>query len=209
MQIYSAYPAARARQIAADATALAAIAVLIAFGSTVGALVGSTAELGRGLERSGEGFAGTMSDAAATLGGVPLLGSSASAPFARAGDAGSALAQAGRDQQTLIDGVSLALGLLIALLPIAVILLVWLRRRVDFARRAAATKRLAATAGGMELLALRALTAVDAASLDALGPDAVQRWRAAHPPTIAALAALALRDAGVAPIGGVPAAHKG
>ncbi|NQX28429.1 hypothetical protein HQQ81_13865 [Microbacteriaceae bacterium VKM Ac-2854] len=200
MQIYSAYPRPRARQLAADATALAAIVLSALVGCTVGALVGSTASLGRGLEGAGEDFAGTMTDASDALGGIPLLGGAAASPFAQASAAGAALAQAGRDQQALINGVSVALGLLIALLPIAIVLLVWLRRRVAFARGAAEIKRVAAAPGGLELLAVRALTTADAATLLALGGDVVQGWRAAHPPTIRALAELALRDAGVAPV---------
>jgi hypothetical protein len=201
MQIYSAYPRARARQLAADATALVSIAVSILVGCTVGALVGSTAALGRGLEGAGDGLAGTMADASDALDGIPLLGGAAASPFAQASGAGAALAQAGRDQQALINGISLALGLLIALLPIAIVLLTWLRRRVAFARRAAEVKRVAATAGGLDLLAMRALATVDAPTLSALGGDVVQGWRTAHPPTVRALADVALREAGVAPLG--------
>lgn len=200
MQIYSAYPRARARQLAADVSALAAIGLSVLVGCTVGALVGSTAALGRGLEGAGDDFAGTMAQASDALGGIPLLGASVASPFGQASGAGAALAQAGRDQQALINGVSVALGLLIALLPIAIVLLVWLRRRVAFARGAAEIKRVAAAPGGMELLALRALASADATTLLALGGDVVQGWRAAHPPTVRALAESALRDAGVSSV---------
>ncbi|NQX12505.1 hypothetical protein HQQ80_12765 [Microbacteriaceae bacterium VKM Ac-2855] len=197
MQLYSASPVARARQLSADVLALASIVGFGALGSTVGALIGSTAALGRGLADAGEGFEGTMTDASSALAGIPLLGSAASTPFSQAGAAGATLAQAGRDQQSLIETVAWIIGLLIALVPIAVVLLVWLRRRIGFARRAASARRLAAAPGGRDLLALRALSSVEPRILLALDTDVAARWRDADPQTVDALAALALREAGV------------
>lgn len=205
MQIYSAYPRARARQVAADVTAAASILGFALLGAAVGALVGSTAALGRGLESAGTDFEGTMSDASRTVGGIPLLGQTVASPFAQASGAGASLAQAGRDQQALIETVSVALGLLVALAPIALVLLIWLRRRIAFARRAAEVSRLANTEDGIELLALRALLTADRVRLAGLGADGspqrgvVARWRAGDRATVRALAASALQDAGVAP----------
>jgi hypothetical protein len=105
--------------------------------------------------------------------------------------------QAGRDQQSLVGTIALVLGLLVALVPIAFIVRHWLLRRVSFVRRAAAARSLAATPGGTELLALRALSSRKPAALLKAHPDPVAAWRAGDPRVVRQLADLALRDAGV------------
>jgi hypothetical protein len=138
-----------------------------------------------------------MADAAFRLGDVPLIGPGASRPFSSASDAGAALAEAGRDQQALVDHAAVTVGLVVALVPILVVLRVWLWRRIAFARRAAEARSLSSTAGGAELLALRALSTARASALLRLSPDPVAGWRSGEPVLIRGLTELALRDAGV------------
>lgn len=197
MQLYSAQPAERIRQIVADVFAIAFIIASVLAGVAVGALIGTLAALGRGIESAGSGFENTMADAAGTLGSIPLLGDSASAPFASASSAGQTLAEAGRQQQQFVGNVALVTGIVIAALPIALVLLVWLRPRLAFVRRAALVSRLSATPGGTELLALRALVGQRPEALVAGSADPVSGWRRGDPATIRSLAALELRSAGV------------
>ncbi|PPF87866.1 hypothetical protein C5B96_03445 [Subtercola sp. Z020] len=197
MQLYSARRAQRHRQIAADVVALVLIGASVAAGIAVGALIGTLAALGRGIESAGSGFQNTMADAAGTLGGIPLIGAGASSPFASASSAGQTLAEAGRQQQEFVGNVALGTGLVVAALPIALVLLVWLRPRLAFVRRASLVRGLSASPAGTELLALRALVGQPPRELVALAADPVAAWRRGDPATIRSLAALELQSSGV------------
>ncbi|ROS61959.1 hypothetical protein EDF38_1059 [Frigoribacterium sp. PhB160] len=198
MQLYSASAPVRARQIAGDVVALGLVVAFVALGLAVTAFVGGLAELGRQIEEAGAGFQGTMDDASRVLGGIPLLGGAASAPFDGASGAGQALVDAGRQQQDDVARAALVSGLLVGGLPSVVVAWAWLRGRVAFVRRASSVRSLLATPGGEELLALRALTGRDAAAALAVAPDAVAAWRSGEPAVVRRLADVALREAGVA-----------
>lgn len=197
MQIYSASPAVRARQLTADVLATVAIALSVALGVATFTLVSALADLGSGVEDAGRGFQTTMRDAASALGDVPLVGRGASAPFEDASAAGAALAAAGRDQQELVHTLALVAGLLVAVVPIGLLARHWLWRRIAFARRAASVGALAASPGGVDLLALRALSTGRDRDLLGISPDPAAEWRAGNAPVVRRLADLALRDAGV------------
>jgi len=199
MRLYSDFPLARTAQLTADAIALAAIVISIVLGVAVGGLIAGFADFGRQVETVGTDLERTMSDAADTLGDVPLVGDGIRSPFDTASDAGGSLAEAGREQQEAVGRGALVAGLLVALVPVAVIARYWLTRRVRFARRAAEAARLAAAPGGLDLLALRALAARRPAELLAVDPDPTGAWRRADPAAVRALAALTLREAGVRP----------
>ncbi|PPF33329.1 hypothetical protein C5B93_14225 [Rathayibacter sp. AY1A2] len=199
MQIYADLPAVRARQILADALALGVAVVAIAAGIAVGSLIAGLAEIGQRLESAGSGFGSTMSDAGTTLGGIPLLGDAVRAPFDEASGAGSVLAAAGRDQQQLASALAVVAGLAVGGLPLLLLAVLWLRPRLRFARRTAELRALGSTGGGIELLALRALTEASPRDILAAHPDAAAGWRTGDPAVTAALAALALRRAGLRP----------
>jgi len=198
MQIYSASSAVRARQVAGDVVAVALVVVFVALGLAVAAFVGGLAELGRQIEEAGAGFQGTMDDASRVLGGIPLLGGPASAPFDGASGAGQALVDAGRRQQDDVGRAAVVAGLLVGGLPSVVVLWVWLRGRVAFVRRASSVRGLLALPGGDDLLALRALAGHDARAALAVSPDAVAAWRVGDPEVVRRLADVALRESGVA-----------
>ncbi len=197
MQIYSASPAARARQVTADVLAVAGIVLFAVLGVVTSTLVSALADLGRGIEDAGQGFQSTMTDAASTLGDLPLVGRGAGAPFQDASDAGAALAAARRDQPQLVLTLAVVAGLLVALLPIALIARYWLARRIAFARRAAAVRALAGVPGGVELLALRSLSHGNDRDLLRISPDPAAGWRRGDAAVVRRLADLALRDSGV------------
>jgi len=198
MQIYSASPTARARQMTADIVAIAAIVLFAVLGTVTASLISALAELGRGIQDAGQGFQSTMSDAASAIGDIPLVGRGAGTPFESASEAGAALAAAGRDQQQLVHTLAIVAGLIVALVPIALIARYWLVRRVAFARRAGAVRALAGSPGGVELLALRALSGGSDRDLLRISPDPVADWRRGDAAVVRRLADLALRDAGVA-----------
>ncbi|ROQ41382.1 hypothetical protein EDF46_0760 [Frondihabitans sp. PhB188] len=197
MQIYSGDAAHRARQTLADVTALAGIVAFAVLGAVVAGLVATLAQVGRSIETAGSDFRSRLADAADTLGGVPLIGPTASAPLQRASDAGSTLVDAGQRQQEIVGQLSLIAGLVVALVPIGIILLAWLRPRLAFVRRARVTRKLAQTDGGLELLAFRALASGDVDALLRINPNPVAAWSAGDALEQRQLAELALHEAGV------------
>lgn len=197
MKIYSDYPRARSAQIVADVLAVAAIALSIALGTATHALIVTFAELGRQLEGAGGGFRQTMTDAAETLGGVPVIGDGIRDPFDSASDAGGVLQEAGLAQQAAVGQAAVVIGLIVALIPIALVVRFWLLRRIAFARRTAEAASLSRSPGGIDLLALRALTTHSPDELLGVASDPADAWRTRDEPALRALAGLTLRDAGV------------
>ncbi|MEY2849467.1 MAG: hypothetical protein RI885_2134 [Actinomycetota bacterium] len=197
MKLYSDFPAARSTQITSDVVAAVAITLSIVAAATVHATVVAFADFGRRLEGSGDDFRATMADAADRLSDVPLVGDGIRSPFEQASAAGQALAAAGRGQQELAETTAFVLAVLVALVPIALILRVWLLRRIRFARAAGVAATLARSEAGIDVLAFRALSARDPKTLFAVHPSPVDAWRHGDRVVVNALADLALRDAGV------------
>ncbi|MGV8877083.1 MAG: hypothetical protein ACOH1K_06200 [Rhodoglobus sp.] len=197
MQIYAQHAARRTRQIVADVTAVALIVGWIVLGFLVYQLIAAFAQLGAQLQEAGSAFKTTMVQLGDTLGSVPLIGSGIRLPFDGASDAGAALESAGQSQQESVLAGALLISVLMVLIPVAVILVLWLRPRLRFVRRAGQAALLMATPGGMDLLALRALTVQDGTALAQISGDPAADWRAGDRFVIAKLAHLQLKDLGI------------
>ncbi|QYH36087.1 hypothetical protein [Salinibacterium sp. M195] len=197
MQLYADHPARRARQIVADVLSLTFILVWIALGVWVYQLIAAFQELGVQMQDAGAGFRSTMVELGDTLGSVPLIGSGIRTPFDGASEAGAALEAAGQSQQESVLTAAMAIGVFIAAVPVALILLVWLIPRIRFAKRAGEAKRLLTTPGGADLLALRALATQRLPALARVSAAPAAEWRAGNSGTIALLAQLQLTDLGV------------
>ena len=199
MKLYSDFAGRRTAQILADVVAVGLIALVVWGAVLIHAAIAVLDQVGKNLKGAGDGFQKTMSDAGDTLGGVPLIGGGIRAPFDAASGAGGLLAQAGQAQQDLVDTAALVIAIASAVVPILVILFVWLRPRVRFARRPTRAYRISQLADGMQLLALRALVDGDARELHTVAERPVEAWRHGEVGVVRALAALELREAGVRP----------
>jgi hypothetical protein len=197
MKLYSDFAGRRAAQIFADLIGIGLIALAIFGAVIIHAAIVVLDEVGKSLQAAGDGFQKTMSDAGNTLGGVPLIGGGIRAPFDAASGAGGLLSQAGRAQQNLVDTAALVIAIAAAVVPILVILFLWLRPRLRFARRATSAYRVSRLADGVQLLALRALVSGDAKELHAVAEHPVEAWRHGEVAVVRALAALELRESGV------------
>ncbi|WP_167050867.1 hypothetical protein [Salinibacterium sp. ZJ77] len=197
MSFYSDFAPRRVRQIAADAVAVVLLVLSIAAGAVVHSLINALASVGDGLHQAGTGFELTMIDLGDRLGAVPLIGDGIRGPFDAASGAGGTLAEAGTNVRSFIELTAVLAGVGVAMLPIAVLLLVWLWVRLRFARRNAEARAILRLADGQELLALRALQSSTAAELSAVSPHVARDWRDGDAATVRGLAALAARDAGV------------
>ena len=197
MQLYADQPARRMRQIIADLISLGFIVVWIALGVWVYQLIAAFQQLGVQMQKAGAGFESTMTELGDTLGSVPLIGSGIRAPFDGASEAGAALESAGQSQQASVETAAAAVGLFIGIVPVMLILLVWLLPRIRFVVRANEAKRLLATPGGADLLALRALTTLNMTELARVSEAPASEWRAGNSATVARLAQLQLAELGL------------
>lgn len=197
MKLYSDYPARRSGQIIADVIALVLIAIAVWCGTLVYSAIAVLAAFGKTIEDAGNGFEQTMADAGEALGGVPLIGPGIRQPFDAASGAGTQLAEAGQAQQDLVLAAATTVGVVTAAIPILLILLIWLRGRLRWARRATEARNLSRLPDGPDLLALRALVNADYAELHQVHREPVDAWRSGDAAVVRQLAQLELREAGV------------
>jgi len=154
---------------------------------------------GQKLQEAGTGIAGNMSEIGGKVGRVPLVGDDLTSPFNKAADAANSLAEAGRQQQEVVDNLALTMALLIIAVPLALVLFVWLPLRLRWMRRAAVASKVRNEPAGQDLLALRALATRPLNELAKLGPDIAQSWRNGDAEAVQSLAALELKDLGLKP----------
>jgi hypothetical protein len=154
---------------------------------------------GQKLQEAGTGIAGNLSDIGGKVGRVPLVGDDLTAPFNSAAGAANSIAEAGRQQQEVVDNLALTMALLIIAVPLALVLFLWLPQRLRWMRRAAVAAQVRNEPAGQDLLALRALAGRPLNELAKLGPDIAQSWRNGDAAAVRALAALELKDLGLKP----------
>jgi hypothetical protein len=139
MKLYADLGGRRTAQATGDLLLVLWSVAWVLFGRAVHDSVVALGAVGRHLEDGGSSLAGNLGEAGRQAAAVPLLGDELRSPFDRAAGAARAVADAGRTQQEVVAELGLLLGLATALVPIALVVLVWVPRRVAFARRAGAT----------------------------------------------------------------------
>jgi hypothetical protein len=185
------------RQFLTDLLVVAWVYVAIRGALWLHDLVQKLAVPGQKLEGAGGGLADNLADAGGKVGRVPLVGDELTGPFERAAGAARSLAEAGRDQQELVDQLAVALAVGLLVVPLGLVLFGWLPLRVRWMRRAASAAALAAAPAGRDLLALRALAGQPLRKLTRISPDVAEAWRQGDDATVNALAALELRRLGL------------
>ena len=184
-------------QVVADLVAIGTIVAAVWISQQVRDAIASLGVFGTQIEDAGTGFSTTLTDAGEALAQVPFVGEGIAQPFVEASGSADDLAAAGVALRSAVDALATAVGTALWLLPVLLLVLIWLIPRRRFATRAGASKRLAATREGRDLLALRALVGQPMARLLETVPDPVAALRTADQPSLDALAALELRSAGV------------
>lgn len=197
MKLYSDFSRPRSVQVVGDVLAALVIGCAIWLGMAAHGLIAQLADFGRSMQDSGSAFASNMTEIGETLGGVPLIGGGIRAPFDAAGAAGTSLEDAGASQVDIVNRLATGTGLVLALLPIAAVLLVWILPRLRWARRAGAVATLVRRGLDVDLWSLRALSRQKMSKITRIDPDPVAAWRRADPEVLRQLAALELRSAGV------------
>jgi hypothetical protein len=197
MNLYAARGPRRAGQVTGDVLLVLWVVLWAYVGTTVHDAVSSLGTVGEQVEAGGSGLAGRLTQAGEAVASVPLAGDALRSPFDQAGGAAQALADAGRMQQEAADMLGQLLGWSVALVPITLLVLLWLPRRVAFARRASAARRHLDTSADLDLFALRAIAAQPIHRVAGVSADPVADWRRGDPDVVRRLAALELRDLGL------------
>ena len=195
--MYADRPPLAARQLLTDVIVLIWVYAWVRVARWVQDQVEKLAVPGQKLEAAGGGIADNLADAGGKVGRVPLVGEDLTAPFSRAADAARGVAEAGRQQQEAVHTMGWISAVAVLVIPFALVLLVWLPRRVSWVRRAAVASAVRDRPAGDDLLALRALATRPLNELAALGPDIAQAWRTGDRAAVQALAALELRNLGL------------
>jgi hypothetical protein len=194
VKLYAETTGLRVRQLLGDLAVVAWTAAWVWAGVTLHRLVERLAVPGDRLERAGSGFAGDVAEIQQKVGRLPVVGGDLQGPFGRLAGVGQALADAGATQQQVVHQLALWLGVLVAAVPIAALLVTWLPRRVAWAREAGAASRLRLAGADLELFAFRAVANRSLRELHRVTPDPAGALRAGN---YQALADLELRSLGL------------
>ena len=197
MKLYAERLPTAIRQLLTDIVVVIWVYLWIRAGLWVHDLVQKLAVPGQKLESAGGGIASNLADAGSKVNRVPLVGDQLVKPFNGAADAARSLADAGRQQQQIVDQMSLILAILAVSVPLALVLFLWLPLRLRWMRRAGVASSVRAEPAGRDLLALRALASQPLDELTRLGPDIAQSWRNGDAEAVDALADLELKRLGL------------
>jgi hypothetical protein len=184
-------------QIAGDVFVVAWSVMWAVFGGLVQSAIAATAvpvsQGAQAAQRVSEDFQ-TAAEKAAR---VPAVGAQLRQPFDAAVQRLDSVIAAADHEVDLIERAALVLGWLTFVIPVLVVLLAWLPRRIRFAREARAAERLLDARPELDLFALRALATQPISRLAHLSLDPAAAWRSGDRQVIDALADLELRSCGV------------
>ena len=197
MKLYAERLPTAIRQLLTDILVVVWVYLWIRAGLWVHDMVEKLAVPGQRLQTAGGGIADNLADAGSKVNRVPLVGDQLVKPFNGAADAARSIADAGRQQQHIVDQMSVLLAVLAVSVPLALVIFLWLPLRLRWMRRAGVASAVRAEPAGRDLLALRALASRPLDELTRLGPDIAQSWRNGDAEAVDALAALELRQLGL------------
>jgi len=131
LTLYPSLPSARRSQIVRDVLVLVLIAVFIWVGVKVHDLVAALAVLGHGITETGSSVQGAFDSVGEAVSNVPVVGGALGDAFHGVGDGtGGNLADLGQQGEDAVYLLARTLGIVTALLPISVLLVAVLPRRI-------------------------------------------------------------------------------
>jgi hypothetical protein len=198
MKLYADAPVRRSRQFLADVLFLLWLVAWVWVGHVVQHGTAQLAGVGHQTEESATSLASGLTNAGDSLRDLPVVGGGVAQPFDQMSSASDALAAAGRSQVTAVNRLAWVLGISIATIPILTVGIFFVPARWRFVREATAGARFIDAAEDLDLFALRALTRQPMHVLAKISDDPAGAWRAGDREIVTALAALELRDSGLA-----------
>src|SRR4051812_13683449 len=158
MKLYADRPTRVLGQLAGDLVVVILVFLAVRLGRGTHEKVAALAAPGRDAEDAARSTAGTMRDAAGSVGDTPLVGDTVAKPFTALAATSRQLAQSAQAYQDSVERLAVLSGILVAAVPILLLLALWLPRRLAWVSEASAASRLVRRApGAADLLAIRAL----------------------------------------------------
>lgn len=142
-------------------------------------------------------ISGDFRQAAEQASTVPGLGGQLRRPFDAASGSLADVVDAAEHQVTIIERLAAWTGWLVFLVPVTVVLLWWLPRRIRFMVRARADQRFLDSNADLSLFALRAMTSQPLHVLAKISGDPVTAWRSGDARVINRLAEVELLRSGL------------
>ncbi len=161
LTLYPDIPSERRAQILRDLLVVALLVVFVWCGTKVYDLVAALAVLGEGVRETGASVEDGFGSVADAVSGIPLVGDQLAGAFAGVGEGtGGTVAELGQTGADAVLLLARALGILTALLPITVLLVAVVPRRVRVIREMSAAREVSgidlADPERRRLLAMRA-----------------------------------------------------
>ncbi len=197
MKLYSDVGSQRFGQVVGDLMLVGWIWLCVELGQLVFRITNALGAPGRKAAEAGDGLAGDLRRMSEPIGKVPVVGDELQSPVNGAAGAAVKLADAGRDQAHAVEQLAYVLAGVTIGLPVLFALLIWLPRRIRFARRAGAAQRFIDSAADLDLFALRAMANQPMHRLAKISDDPVAAWREGDTDVITRLADLELRSTGL------------
>jgi hypothetical protein len=199
MKLYADVGAKRFGQVFGDLMLVAWVWACVQLGQVVFHVTDALGAPGRKAAEAGDGLAGDLRRLSEPIGKVPAVGDQLRSPIDGAAGAAGKLAQAGRDQAHAVEQLAYVLAAVTIGLPVLFAVLIWVPRRIRFARRATAAQKFIDNAADLDLFALRAMANQPMHKLARISDDPVAAWREGDADVIAKLAGLELRSTGLKP----------
>ncbi|MGW7686278.1 hypothetical protein ACWGID_36375 [Kribbella sp. NPDC054772] len=199
VKLYSDVGVQRVGQVVGDLVLVGWVWLCVELGLLVYRVTNALGTPGRKAAEAGDGLAGDLRRMSEPIGKVPAVGDQLRAPIDGAAGAAGKLAQAGRDQAHAVEQLAYLLAGVTIALPVLFAVLIWLPRRIRFARRASAAQKFIDSAADLDLFALRAMANQPMHKLARISDDPVAAWREGDRTVITELATLELRTTGLKP----------
>jgi len=198
MKLYADRPGRLLVQLLGDVLVVIAVYWAVRLGRGAREKVGALAVPGREAESAARDLDGTLRGTAGDVADAPLVGDTLARPFRALASTSRDLAVTAQSYQDTVADLALLTGLMVALVPIFIVLVLYLPRRLSWVVEASAAKRLMRSGpASLELLAVRALARQPLQRLARLGPGVVTGWRDGDPDATATLARLELDELGL------------
>lgn len=144
LTLYPSLPSAKRQQIVRDLLSLALIAFFIWCGIKVHDVVAALSVIGTAVHDAGANVQNSFDSVASAVQGVPIVGGSLADAFHNAGQGtGGNVAESAQASVDAINKLATVLGVVTALLPIAVLMAAALPRRIRGIREMTAANRIA------------------------------------------------------------------
>jgi hypothetical protein len=197
MGIYSTRPGRLAGQIFGDLFVLGWSVVWAVIGILVNRVIAVLAIPARETARTASKLMDNMRDAAEQASRVPGVGEDLRRPFDAASVSLTNLINSANEQVASIERLALIGGWVVFAIPVAMVVALWLPRRIRFYRQAKASQVFLDSTADLDLFALRAMASQPLYVLAAVSDDPVKAWRDGDRRVIDELAAIELRRNGL------------